>query len=149
MNCFVQLSLVARTHVTPPLVWLRSLCIIRFRMLRTHLGRVRLGSIRNKNSWNNANKRSIESYSHSSLLRSRYLSRHATLLPTALLTSEPHSFADISQSQLGCHFQNPFAPNSPFETRPIRDRFLSLHRYGHHGEKYHKSRWRCLKKLSI
>ena len=37
-------------------------------------GRVRLGSIRNKNSWNNASKRSFGSYSHSGILgfHSRY-----------------------------------------------------------------------------
>ena len=32
-----------------------------------HLGRVRLGSIRNKNNWNNASKRLFESYSHSGI----------------------------------------------------------------------------------
>ena len=31
------------------------------------LGRVRLGSIRNKNNWNNASKRLFESYSHSEI----------------------------------------------------------------------------------
>ena len=33
----------------------------------THLGRVRLGSIRNKNNWNNASKRLFGSYSHSGI----------------------------------------------------------------------------------
>ena len=32
-----------------------------------HLGRVRLGSIRNKNKWNNAKKRLFGSYSHSGI----------------------------------------------------------------------------------
>ena len=32
-----------------------------------YLGRVRLGSIRNKNNWNNASKRLFRSYSHSGI----------------------------------------------------------------------------------
>ena len=32
-----------------------------------HLGRVRLGSIRNKDNWNNASKRLFGSYSHSGI----------------------------------------------------------------------------------
>ena len=32
-----------------------------------NLGRVRLGSIRNKNNWNNASKRLFGSYSHSGI----------------------------------------------------------------------------------
>ena len=32
-----------------------------------NLGRVRLGSIRNKNNWNTASKRLFESYSHSGI----------------------------------------------------------------------------------
>ena len=35
--------------------------------LRGHSGRVRLGSIRNKNNWNNASKRLFGSYSHSGI----------------------------------------------------------------------------------
>ena len=35
--------------------------------MKVHLGRVRLGSIRNKNNWNNANKRLFGSYSHSGI----------------------------------------------------------------------------------
>ena len=34
-----------------------------------YLGRVRLGSIRNKNNWNNASKRLFGSYSHSGIPR--------------------------------------------------------------------------------
>ena len=49
-----------------------------------------------------------------------------------LLTSEPHSFPVISQLQLGFIFKNPLVPNSLFETRPIRARFLSLYRQGRH-----------------
>ena len=37
-------------------------------LCKEKLERVRLGSIRNKKSWNNANKRSFGSYSHSGIL---------------------------------------------------------------------------------
>ena len=62
-----------------------------------------------------------------SLLRSRFLGRHATLpQKERLLTSEPHSFPVISQLQLGFHFQEPSRAKSLFETRSIRARFISL-----------------------
>ena len=41
-----------------------------------------------------------------------------------LLTSEPHFFDEISQSQLPFHFQERSLPNSPFDTQRS---FLSLH----------------------
>ena len=55
-----------------------------------HLGRVRLGSIRNNNSWNNASERSFESHSHSGILgfHSRYSALGSTIAGIYILISD-------------------------------------------------------------
>ena len=63
-----------------------------------------------------------------------------------LLTSELHSFLRIGQSQLGSIFRNLFAPDSPFETRPITYRFLSRSSCGKVSQAT-QDKWRRLKKL--
>ena len=76
----------------------------------------------------NFSHRCVTTFSYPcSLPRSRYLSRHATLLPhSRLLKPGPHSLPDLSQSQLQCHFRNLLAPNSLRVTRPIIACVLSL-----------------------
>ena len=64
-------------------------------------GRVRLGSSRNKNNWNNASKRLFGSYSHSGIpgFHSGYSAPRRRI---AGIYSRIHSYSGISQTNAPC-----------------------------------------------
>jgi len=70
----------------------------------------------------------LKSLEYDSLLRSRFWGCHATL-PQRNGCSHPNNipFTKLVNHRFRSIFKNVFAPNSPFETCPIRECFLFLY----------------------
>ena len=88
LTCIIPIILIPGwSQTNAPLVYSQSL-----------LGRVRLGSIRNKNNWNNASKRLFGSYSHSGIpgFHSGYSAPRSRI---AGIYSGIHSYSGIFPSE--------------------------------------------------